>query len=239
MTERFSASAAGRHMACHASANLPAAIPGWAPPEEDDSLDNAANRGTMLHTLFASVMDLTVKEGKNFADAVQYVMDIRSKRRFKKLVEHPVHAEWLSTKPGTTADLVLYTKDELHIFDFKTGRIPVDVVGNTQLLFYALCYANLSPHAEGATLHIVQPSADNMVSWFADTAALQTFMQEARAEHDAIQQGDVSFGPGDHCMFCPANPRGRGAKAAPYCPELMQMYYPEPPLEEDKFLEGL
>ena len=236
-TERFSASAASRHMACHASANLDVAIEGWHPPVEDPDKDNAANRGTMMHSLFAGVMGLTPREQKNFLLAIQYVVDLTAGRRFKKLIEEPVKAEWLSTRPGTTADLVLHTRDELHILDLKTGRTPVDPVNNVQLMFYALCYAPLAPAAKGATLHVIQPAADNITSWFADTATLQAFMQDAIAEHDAIQQGDVSFGVGDHCMFCPANPRGRGDKGTPYCPEIMQLYYPTH-VDEAALLKG-
>jgi len=46
MPERFSASQAGRHMACHASADLEKAIVGYIPPVDDRTVDNAANRGT-------------------------------------------------------------------------------------------------------------------------------------------------------------------------------------------------
>ena len=62
MPERFSASVAARHMACHASANLDLAIPNWTPPVEDLAKDNAANRGTAMHEIFAKVMELPAKD---------------------------------------------------------------------------------------------------------------------------------------------------------------------------------
>lgn len=227
MVERFSASVASRHMACHASAELETAIPGWVPPVEDPDADNAANQGTTKHALFAQVMDLGVRDLEKFSMAITYIADLRQKRRFKVLIEEPITAEWLKTKPGTTADLVLYTQDELHVIDLKTGKIPVSPVENKQLMYYAVSYGHLAPKAKGVTMHIVQPWAGVMESWYADTAKLQLFMKEARLAELNIQLGDRTFGPGDHCMFCPANPRSRGQKGHPLCPALMQMYYPE------------
>jgi len=227
MVERFSASVASRHMACHASADLETAIPGWVPPVEDPEADNAANQGTIKHALFAKVMELGTRDLEKFSEAVSYIATLRQTRRFKVLIEAPITANWLTTRPGTTADLVLYTQDELHIIDLKTGKIPVSPVENKQLMYYAVSYGHLAPRAKGATLHIVQPWADNMVGWFADTAHLQLFMMEAQAAEHAIQRGDRTFGPSNSCQFCPANPHGRGQKGSPLCPVLMDMYYPK------------
>ena len=224
--EMFSASRADRHMQCHASANLPLAIPNWVPPEEDPNADNAASRGSRMHEMFAEVMTLAPKDIENFAAALAYIADIRKGRRFKTLIEEQVTAEWLDTKPNTTADLVLYLTDELHIVDLKTGRIPVPVFGNPQLMYYALCYAHLAPNAKGVTVHIVQPWAGIMEGWFIDTATLLKFMIDAQDTEAAIQAGSTQFMPGDACKFCPANPHSRTAKGRPLCPEMMQMLYP-------------
>lgn len=214
-------------MACHASANLDLAIPNWTPPVEDRSADNAANRGTAKHEMLEPLMRLTSKEIDGMARYLRYVADLRATRRFKVLVEESVEATWLTTKPRTTADLVLYTQDELHIIDGKWGRIPVDPVDNAQLLFYAVCYAPLAPKAKGATLHILQPAIDNFDSWFADTTVLAAYMQEAMAAEKQIQAGDTTFGPSENCRFCPANPHTRGLKGKPLCPELMKVLYPD------------
>ena len=235
MIQRFSASVASRHMACHASANLEVAIPNWVEPEIDPSADNAANRGTEMHKIMADVMALTTKDGENFAKAVAYIAEVRKRRRFSILIEEPVDAVWLLSKPGTTADLVLYVKDEIHILDLKTGRIPVEAQENSQLLFYAASYGYLAPHAEGVHLHIVQPWADNMTEWFASATRVRQFMTEARLAEADIRHGDTSFMPGDHCMFCPANPRSRAPKGRPYCPALMELYFPMA-VDEDAML---
>lgn len=235
MPQRFSASNAAMHMACHASANLDKAILGWAPPVEDRTADNAANRGTAKHKMLEPIMELGAKDIGYMARVLQYVADLRSTRRFKVLVEHEVTATWLPSQPRTTADLVLYTSDEIHVLDQKWGKIEVPVVENVQLLFYAACYAGLAPKAKGVTVHIMQPYCDNYESWFIDTIRLGQFMDEARKTDAAIQGGSIVFGPSDHCKFCPANPHSRAQKGSPLCPEMMQVLYP-PILDEDSIL---
>ena len=237
MPQKFSASNAEKFMACHASANLDIAIPDWVPPVKDPLADNAANRGTKMHELFARMMELPIKDVENFSWALSYVADVRSRRRFHTLIEQTVTADWLSARPETTADLVLHVQDEMHIIDLKTGKIPVEVAGNQQLLFYAASYGPLAPSAKGVMLHIVQPWADNMESWFATAAEIQRFMDEAQIAEYNIGQGDVTFVPGDHCMFCPANPHSRAAKGSPSCPVLMQMYYPVETVDTAAILE--
>lgn len=226
MAERFSASVAARHMACPASANLELAIPNWTPPVVDDTV-GAKGRGTALHAMLEPIMRENASIVMQMAKLMQYVADLRATRRFTVLVEHQMQATWLDSSPYTTADLVLFTKDEIHVIDFKWGKIPVEVVGNKQLMFYAVTYGELAPRAEGVTVHILQPPADNYESWYVDTTTLGTFMVEAQLAEKKILAGDTSFGPSDHCTFCPANPHSRGDKGKPLCPAMMSMLYPD------------
>lgn len=232
--ERFSASQASKFMNCHGAGNLELAIPNWVPPVDDRAADTAANRGTAMHEMFAGLMTLSSKDIVMMAKAMEYVAEIRRTRKFSVLIEAQIEAAWLVTNPGTQADLVLYVANEIHVFDLKTGVTPVEVVNNYQLMYYALCFAPLAPKAKGVHLHIVQPWADNMESWFADAATLQAFMIEAQQAEQALIDGDTTLTPGDHCTFCPANPIGRGLRGRPYCPAMMQLYYPrvEPDYEE-------
>lgn len=236
MPERFSASVADRHMACHASANLPLAIPNWVEPVEDRTANTAANRGTNMHEFFAKIMELPARDVAMMAKAITYIAELRATRRFNVLIEQSIKATWLQSQPDTTVDLVLYTQDEIHVIDLKTGKILVPVVDNTQLKYYAVSFAHLAPRAKGVTLHIVQPWADNMDSWFASTTVLSDFMLEAQRAERAIQAGSVTFGPTDHgCQFCPANPHARGLKGKPLCPVMMKILYP-PIVDEDEIL---
>jgi hypothetical protein len=222
-------------MACHASANLDLAIPNWVPPVEDRTKDSAANRGTLKHEHFANIMEYSSSDMKKMASAIDYIADLRATRRFKVLVEQSIKVTWLATTPLTTMDLVLHTQDELHVIDLKTGKIPVEVIDNEQLLYGAVTYAPLAPRAKGVTLHILQPWAGGNQSWFASTTVLKQFMEDAIAAEAAIQAGSTTFGPSDHCKFCPANPHTRGDKGHPLCPVLMQTLYPKP-FDEDELL---
>lgn len=236
MKERFSASVAGRHMACHASADLGSAIPLWTPPLVPSG--KAANRGTNAHSIFEKIWEYSAKEIESFAKTLDFVAKIRMRRRFKVLIEETVEAKWLKTKPKTTADLVLYVNDEIHIIDTKWGKVLVECFENTQLLYYAVCYAPLAPKAKGVWVHIAQPNADNFDSWFIPTDRLKKFMEDAIATEAAIEAGDLSFGPSDYCTFCPANPHSRSPKGKPSCPAMTKLLYPRIEVDEDEILNG-
>ena len=56
---RFSASSAGRLMACPGAANLEAAIPGWTPPVEDPTKFKAKPLGTRVHEILVPFAHMT------------------------------------------------------------------------------------------------------------------------------------------------------------------------------------
>jgi hypothetical protein len=237
MTERLSASVVSRHLACHGSANLDQAILGWQPPIEDRTISNAANDGTRLHEILEPIMELTPARLRQMAKVVQYIADLRSSRRFTTvLIEQSFTAHWLLGKPDTKPDLVLATQDEIHIVDFKWGKILVEAKGNTQGLYYAACAAGLAPRAKGVTIHILQPAIDNMDSWFADTDTIGVFMDDVQQAELAIRAGDLTLSPSDACTFCPANPHSRGRKGSPFCPAMMTMLYPSV-VDDDAILD--
>lgn len=232
--EKFSASRAAKHMACPASANLPLAIPNYTPP--DPSIKGvAAEHGTDMHAIFEKIMELPNKEIGYWIEVLEYIHKLRSTRRFKVLTEQSVTADWLVTKPTTTVDLVLYTQDEIHVLDLKWGKIPVDVIDNDQLLFYGVCFAHLAPKADGMAIHVLQPAAQNLEHHYYTAAELKAWMDKAIAAEAKILNKDVTFGPSDHCKFCPAFPHSRGQKGAPMCPATMAMLYP-PLIDEDEIL---
>ena len=238
MTERFSASQAGRHMACHASANLELAIPYWKPPVQDPNKKNAANKGTAMHKILEDSAEYTPKEMEGVARAMLYVAELRQTRRFKIETEATAEAWWTDTKSDTTADVVLSTQDQLDIVDYKMGKIPVEVVENVQGLFYAATFLPRAPKAKGVTFHIVQPFADNITSWWISADRLDQFMTEAVNHERKIQLGDTTFGPSDYCTFCPANPHTRGEKGKPLCPAMMELLYPSAGVDMEEMLNG-
>jgi hypothetical protein len=223
-------------MACHGSANLELAIPNYVAPVEDRSVANAANDGTNRHEIFAKVMDQTAGDLMKMASAIQYVADLRSTRRFKVLIEHKITAWWLQDKPSTTVDLALYTSDELHVLDLKSGKIPVPVHGNAQLKYYGACLSPLAPKAKGITLHVLQPWANGNDSVWVDNAEIAQFIVDTQATEAAIKAGDLTLSPSDNCQFCPANPHGRGLKGRPLCPVMLDLLYPSTRVDEDEML---
>lgn len=229
-SKTFSASNAAKFMACPASAHLELAIPGYVPPVVDE-MAGAKGKGTAMHAWLEETSKWTAKDLLFMSQALAYMAQLRSRRRFKVLAEESTEAQWLQTKPRTTVDVVLYVADELHIVDYKWGKIPVQVAGNKQLLFYAACFAHLAPKAKGVYIHVVQPTAGIMEEVWVSAQELAQFMQEAQAAEAKIIAKDTTFGPSDHCQFCPANPHSRGDKGRPLCPAMMNLLYP--PQQED------
>ena len=222
-------------MFCPGSAHLELSIPGWEPPVVDPN-KGAKGLGTELHRHLAELGTLPVQEIRLVTEALEYVAELRAKRRFSVDAEVGMIADWLQSKPMTTVDLILYTQDELHILDYQMGMIPVDPVWNEQLMFYAVTASYLAPRAQGATLHIVQPKVENgCSSWYASAADLADFMQRAQAAEEQILQGSTLLHPSDHCTFCAANPHSRSDKGRPLCPPMMQKLYPSH-VDEDEIL---
>lgn len=240
MIERFSASVAAKHLACPASANLRAAIPGWQdPPDQGET--KASLRGTSMHSVAESAAEFSAREMLALADAIRYVAELRQRRRFKVLLEAKGEGWWLSQTPPprTTSDVVLHVADELHVVDYKFGTIPISAHGNTQGMYYALAFLPLAPRAKGVHFHIVQPLADNYDEVFFTLDELEQFRLDTIAAEKKILDGDTTFNPSDACMFCPANPHGRGAKGGPYCPAMLKLLYPPKPVDEDAVLDLL
>ena len=224
---RLSASSAGMMVTCHASAHLELAIPGYTPPVDPDG--QAANiKGTKIHKIMEDIGEFTPAEMLGIAKAIEYVANLRKGRRFKMLREAKSTGWWLPDEPGTTADVVLYVTDEIHVIDYKFGRIPVEADDNSQGKYYSLSFSPLAPKAKGVTFHVVQPFADNIDSTFFTTAELAQFQDETIAAHAAIQAGDTTFTPSDYCTFCPANPHSRARKGSSMCPAMMDLLYPSP-----------
>ena len=126
MPERFSASVAARHISCHGSADLEKAIPNFVHGPIDDT-KGAAIKGTERHVVIEEMNKETVTDMQHMIDLFQYIVDLRRTRRFNVLTEHQVTSDWLPKPQKSTLDLCLYTQDEIHVLDPKTGKIPVEV----------------------------------------------------------------------------------------------------------------
>ena len=242
--KKFSASQAERFIGCHASADLENAIPGFKHPEDDeerepsipeninfivDMIDKvsqdtgsskAASRGTMLHACVATLLAEFITAGK-FAMLTELFISLNAvmqKRRFKILIEETGWMDWLQQPAPTTADIVMYTADELHIWDWKFGSMPVDVAA-LQLKIYALVFLHLAPKAKGAWVHILQPG--NVAEVYFSKEQLEA-ARDLVIEHEAqVIAGDLTFNTGKQCEFCPASPYTRGAKGNISCTQFI------------------
>ena len=74
------------------------------------------------------------------------------------LIEERVSMEEISEHIWGTADAILIGEKELEIIDLKSGKFPVDVENNTQLLIYALgALSRYGNEDTVVTMTIVQP----------------------------------------------------------------------------------
>ena len=168
-------------------------------------------------------------------DAIVYYRTLLRKRNIWSSAQQ-IHAErslvceWLPSAPRTTPDVVIVTDNTLDVLDWKTGTIPVDPRGNDQLMFYLVSALNAYLHKSAwprytLRVHVVQPG--NQTNEHVTYQQLVDWMKEAVAADAAILQKDLMLKPGNHCTFCPANPHSRGDKAAPWCPPMYSMLYPD------------
>lgn len=239
--QKFSASQAEKFIGCHASADLENAIPGFKLPENDPDREpiipenlgyivemiekvststgssKAANRGTMLHACVATLLAEFSTAGKlqQLTNLFIILNSVMNKRRYKMLIEETAVLDWLQRPAPTTADLVLYTADELHVWDWKFGSMPVDPSA-LQLKIYGLAFQHYAPKAKGVWVHVLQPG--NAESAYFSNEQLQQ-AKELVIQHEAeVLAGDLSFNTGKQCEFCPASPFTRGAKGNLSCP---------------------
>jgi hypothetical protein len=75
-----------------------------------------------------------------------------------------------------------------------------------------------------------------MEKWTLTRAELEVWRDEMIAADQRILDGDLTFGPSDHCKFCVAYPHSRSPKGRPLCPATMQILYPTTSVDEDAML---
>lgn len=125
-----------------------------------------------------------------------------------------------------TLDLGVETPDEVHIFDWKFGRVAVEAENNEQLLAYLTGF--LGEIGEGRkeelitkrwVVHIVQPRIDNFSSWVVTPQIMVTFVEKLQDMVKKALSDNAPIVPGDEqCKFCPA---------IPICPDRMGELYKE------------
>lgn len=179
---------------------------------------------------------LAPSELRFLADAIEYFDTIVFVTGTANLhQEEKVTIEWLTSRPRTTADVAVWDEDMLVIIDWKSGKIAVDAVDNTQLVFYAGAWIHRVPATvTKISVHIVQPG--NTSEWLFTRAELMVRIEELKQAEARVLAKDLTLVPSDHCTFCPANPQSRGDKGSPSCPAMLRLLYPPAPVDEDEIL---
>src|SRR6185312_3110335 len=75
--------------------------------------------------------------------------------------ERYLDGKWLDDRLGGTADVTLMEAipDWIHLFDYKNGRLLVEVDDNEQMKSYAVFLLHEHPGALGVVVHLVQPNS--------------------------------------------------------------------------------
>lgn len=148
---------------------------------------------------------------------VHYVETRTQELDGKLLIEEKLRIDEISEDCWGTGDAVIIGKktNRIAVIDLKSGKFPVDVQDNTQLMIYGLGaasrYANENTTIE---LTIVQPlgfhkdgpirswdiSATDLVDWGYDIL---------KPAIDATFEEEPEFLVGEWCRFCPAGMNGK------------------------------
>ncbi len=158
-----------------------------------------------------------------------YLAVVNSYADFGELwVEVEFHLRELHEQMWGTADAVVVIKNPsgyvIHVFDFKNGFNPVEVEGNSQLLYYAIgavsevLKRDLDALIEEIHLHVVQPNALHKDgphrTWQTDSHDLTVWRDEVLMPSiRKTEEPGAQLKAGEWCMFC----RAEGA-----CPALDQ-----------------
>jgi hypothetical protein len=119
---------------------------------------------------------------------------------------------WLDPRLGGTADVTLIEPGAwIHLFDYKNGRVVVEVTGNEQMKNYGVFLLHEHPDALGVIVHLVQPNAaheDGFIRTETYTAdELKMFEIQLKEAADAVTPPNAPLRAGDWCVYCPAKDR--------------------------------
>lgn len=187
-----------------------------------------AQEGTLAHDLAGKILQGSgppFKPSEEMATAVTvylaHITKLRTQKPSFEAVEQRFDLSAYHPALFGTADYVCYFSrvKTLHVVDYKHGAgIPVEVEGNTQLLYYGLGALHKTKlPVEKIVLTIVQPRCEHpdgpVRSWEVDPVAMTEFSMDLVADAKATEDPWAAVVPGDHCRFCPAQPT---------CPTLRQ-----------------
>lgn len=218
MTEKLhsilGASSASRWFACPGSPKLCEK----APKQKDSEY---AEEGTEAHALAQLILEgkkVPKKTDPAMLEAVTIYTDLvladQKAMKGKLEVEKRVDLSSIFRGMFGTNDAQVYARwAKLIVYDYKHGAgVPVDVVDNVQLLYYALgAYIELQGlEFTEIEMVIVQPRCDHrdgpIRRWTIPVQYLTAFADQLRQAAEATQKPDAKLVTGKHCRWCPALP---------------------------------
>lgn len=203
---KLSPSASSRWLSCTASVEEIAHYP-------EQTSSEAAEEGTLAHSVVEALLcfaDEPPGATEEMRQGAQYMADLvdglmAQDPEARVFVEQRVSVE--SILPGCwgTADLIVHlpNRDELHVVDYKFGRIDVSPEHNTQAMIYAVgAVFMLGRLPEKVVITIVQPrSFPPVETWEPTTVDLRQFVKRLKAWTAAPKVYEPS---GKNCKYCPA-----------------------------------
>jgi len=224
------ASKAHRWMACPASAALEASVRGTGIGE---TVSPQALQGTESHEVAEKILTVKDYEPKEKNESTSlaikytnYIASLYGKKENRSGVEEVVRLDrWIPGCIGTV-DYWMYDQSSktLHVVDYKTGYIPVEVKNNLQLMIYALGVLDAIGYTSGVveidivTVHIAQPRLDSYTTWSTTPNELLRYANDeitpkAAKCLDIMHMAQMGIAPssedctqGDHCRYCTAKP---------------------------------
>jgi len=119
-----------------------------------------------------------------------------------KLYETKIQSDLIG-EHGGTIDVIVLEGENLHVVDFKFGRVKVDIEDNKQIQCYLNLARQLFPEAKRFFGSIIQPIYSDRMQ------TVEFSEKQLNAHMSAVLEASISdhFKAGDHCQWCPAGPQ--------------------------------
>ena len=178
-----------------------------------------AKEGSAAHEIVSLALERAFSENRPTIEVLNdtiKALSVYTNYIEKNKKDNPIHIEH-SFDMGDifpdlygTADCVIYHKDTkiLHVIDYKHGQgIPVEVVNNLQLSYYALgAMHTLAYPCQDVKMTIIQPRCyhpDGFIrSWTVSSLYFIDFELDLIAAAKETKKKKALLAAGAHCMFC-------------------------------------
>lgn len=173
---------------------------------------NKALKGIKANKLYAKDMDTHTDE------YLEYIKDVEAILSGKPYVVIETTVDYSNYAPEGfgTVDCMMICGNELHVIDFKYGKmVKVAAINNPQLKLYALGALNrygMLYSIEKIAVHIMQPRIRNLSSWECTVNELLKWAENTvKPQADKAFKGEGECVVGEWCdsHFCRARPKCR------------------------------